>query len=727
MTTSLAIGNTMARLGGYRFSPAALFSAGEQGAWYDPSDYNTLFTDSAGTTPVTGVEQFVGLMLDKSKGLVLGPELVDTFTLGTGWTYVNDVLVCDGSATNQIAAETTSAVIGNWYVVTFQVTRTSGLLQVRSGNVFLATLSASGTYTYRIAATGAVSVLSFTATSPAFVGSIDNISVRELPGNHAFQTSSAKRPKLAARYNLLTYSEEFDNGYWSIFAVSRLANTVLAPNLTLTADTLTASAGSGVHLIQQNNVISISANTSYTYSVSVKKNTYDFVTLSVNAGTTEWFAATVDFSTTPATISKTGAGAGGSYTSSSIVDSGNGWYRVTVTGSLGALTSARTNVSISPSANPTYGSNAYVTWTAAGTESIYIWGADLRPASQATGLIGPTYQRVAAATVYDTAGFLPYLAFDGLDDSMSTNSIDFSAVTSDGQARRNLLSVPTLFNSSPWVATNVTLASGVADAFGGNNAWTLTASAANGTVSQGVGSLAAGSTISCYIRRRTGTGAVALWVGNTYSNITVTSSWQRVEIQQAAITAGYFDIRLSTSGDAVDVMYPQVETGSPATAFQNIGTDKMTVWAGVRKLSDAAAGVVAEFSADTNSNNGTFAVIPSSLNTTRQTYEWRSKGTNLIIVTPQGFIAPTTNVLTGIGDISGDVCTLRVDGVQAATNTGNQGTGNFGNHPLYIGMRNNASLPFNGWLTSLIIRGAQSTQSQIEATEAWVNGKTGAY
>ena len=58
---------------GATFSPTSLFANGEQGVWYDPSDLTTLFQDSAGTTPVTAVEQPVGLMLDKSKGLVLGP------------------------------------------------------------------------------------------------------------------------------------------------------------------------------------------------------------------------------------------------------------------------------------------------------------------------------------------------------------------------------------------------------------------------------------------------------------------------------------------------------------------------------------------------------------------------------------------------------------------------------------------------------------------------------
>lgn len=46
--------------------PSELFVNGEQGVWYDPSDLSTLFQDTAGTIPVTGVEQPVGLMLDKS-------------------------------------------------------------------------------------------------------------------------------------------------------------------------------------------------------------------------------------------------------------------------------------------------------------------------------------------------------------------------------------------------------------------------------------------------------------------------------------------------------------------------------------------------------------------------------------------------------------------------------------------------------------------------------------
>lgn len=52
--------------GGAAWSPSSLFASGEQGVWYDPSDFSTMFQDSIGTTPVTAVGQPVGKILDKS-------------------------------------------------------------------------------------------------------------------------------------------------------------------------------------------------------------------------------------------------------------------------------------------------------------------------------------------------------------------------------------------------------------------------------------------------------------------------------------------------------------------------------------------------------------------------------------------------------------------------------------------------------------------------------------
>jgi hypothetical protein len=150
----------------------------------------------------------------------------------------------------------------------------------------------------------------------------------------------------------------------------------------------------------------------------------------------------------------------------------------------------------------------------------------------------------------------------------------------------------------------------------------------------------------------------------------------------------------------------------------------MTVWAGVTKLSDAAIGFVVELSADVASNNGTIVLAaPRTAGATN--YRFISKGTALADAIPVGYAAPITNVLVGIGDIGTDVCTLRIDGVQAATDTTDQGTGNYGSYPLYIGRRNNASLPFNGRVYALLGRGAATSAALLSQAERWVAGKQG--
>jgi hypothetical protein len=61
-----SITSTGFRAGWAPWTPAELFSASQQGVWYEPSDLSTLFQDAAGTTPVTADGQPVGRMNDKS-------------------------------------------------------------------------------------------------------------------------------------------------------------------------------------------------------------------------------------------------------------------------------------------------------------------------------------------------------------------------------------------------------------------------------------------------------------------------------------------------------------------------------------------------------------------------------------------------------------------------------------------------------------------------------------
>ena len=117
---------------------------------------------------------------------------------------------------------------------------------------------------------------------------------------------------------------------------------------------------------------------------------------------------------------------------------------------------------------------------------------------------------------------------------------------------------------------------------------------------------------------------------------------------------------------------------------------------------------------------------PSAPNITNDgNYAFISRGTSDSGANLTGYSAPITNVLTGIGDIAGDLAILRVNGVEAGRSTADQGTGNYGNYPLFTGRRGGTTLPANTRDYGLIIVGRALTASEIANTEKWMAGKTG--
>lgn len=152
--------------------------------------------------------------------------------------------------------------------------------------------------------------------------------------------------------------------------------------------------------------------------------------------------------------------------------------------------------------------------------------------------------------------------------------------------------------------------------------------------------------------------------------------------------------------------------------------DNVFVSAGVRKLSDASNALICELSTDSNANNGAFYLAAS---VGSASYQASSRGTVSAATSVFSIPAPVTNVVSSVGDIAAPSTTLRVNGVQVAQSTDTQGTGNYGNYPLYIGARAGTSLYFNGRLHQLVIAGKQASASEIASTEAWLNQKTGAY
>ncbi len=163
-------------------------------------------------------------------------------------------------------------------------------------------------------------------------------------------------------------------------------------------------------------------------------------------------------------------------------------------------------------------------------------------------------------------------------------------------------------------------------------------------------------------------------------------------------------------------------------------TDKMTVWAGARKLTDGTAfQVIAELTADVNTINGAFTVGAATAlgDASRRNWAAGLRGTTFLLGSANIYAAPDTKVMTVQYDIAGAAAAnevaVRLNAVSQSLTYGtpDAGTGNFTTAPLYLGRRGGTTTPFNGRLYSLIVRGAASTAVEVSNTEYWVADRTG--
>ena len=403
------------------FYPLSLFANGEPGFWLDPSDLSTMYQDSAGTTPVTAVEQPVGLILDKSQGLVLGAELVtngNPFVGTTGWAsgsyYTSTATVVAGELRvtstvafgSQVYAFTT--VVGKTYFVTANARVISGggsafALQTDALGSSIGTSSlgvASSTATpvsYYFIASATTSYIALRLTANGAVGGFGAISCKSIAGTHYYQSTAGVRPVLSARVNLLTKTEDLTVSPWALNANTVSGTKVLAPDGTLTAQKVIPSTSNVAHAVDQ----SFSGTGIFTQVFYVRGDGYNYVSISNSPNNY------VHFDLTNGNVSTLGTGWG----SATCVAQGGGWYKITFANSA-SQSWVRTSFYIGNAWVSNGNSGPADTFAGDGTSGVDVWHPDLRPSDQATGLI-PTYQRVNTSTDYDTAGFPLYLSGNG--------------------------------------------------------------------------------------------------------------------------------------------------------------------------------------------------------------------------------------------------------------------------------------------------------------------------
>lgn len=214
------------------FDPASLFKNNEAGLWYEPGLNNTVFQDSAGTTPgAAGLP--AGRVLDKRLGLVRGPELALALS-AAGWTvFGQDAthIATFSGGTLRYQSDTTSPQLNVSVADQFVVGKSYEVVIIIAGGGTGLLKTDAGTSVPQFPP--GVTRFIFNPTSPTFnltrgTSAVDltvtNISVRELPGSHATQATAAARPVLSDSPPSLVYDGIDDGLSTASFPVGTLGS-----------------------------------------------------------------------------------------------------------------------------------------------------------------------------------------------------------------------------------------------------------------------------------------------------------------------------------------------------------------------------------------------------------------------------------------------------------------------------------------------------------------------
>ena len=216
------------------------------------------------------------------------------------------------------------------------------------------------------------------------------------------------------RTNLITYSEDFSNAYWSKIGSSITSNAVISPDGTLNGSKLIENTATSAHLLYR--FVTVPSNVDHTETLYFKKGERKYAFIS----TTGFLVETAIFDIELGAVSYEGA----NIIDAKIEELANGWFKCQLT------------------TNTVTTSNAYqfgassdgvsITYTGDGTSGVYIWGAMLEQGSYPTSYIksngsATTRSAETANGSGDAATF---------NDSEGVLMAEVSALVNNGESRR---------------------------------------------------------------------------------------------------------------------------------------------------------------------------------------------------------------------------------------------------------------------------------------------------
>jgi len=194
-----------------------------------------------------------------------------------------------------------------------------------------------------------------------------------------------------ARTNSLTYSEDLSNAAWTVDSGGTLVvNQAVSPAGTLTADFMREGTSSAAPRLSRTSPFNPSGS-AFTYSIYVKSyGTKRNIFLLAQEASNAFYA---HFDIVAGTVVQSAGSGTGTLSNASIQSVGNGWFRISISGSISGSTSVYVIANLEAVGTTGFGAGAY---TGDGFSGGFFWGAQLETSGSS---FATSYIPTVASTV----------------------------------------------------------------------------------------------------------------------------------------------------------------------------------------------------------------------------------------------------------------------------------------------------------------------------------------